>query len=87
MPATIKSFGNQLYLRFETDVNEVGKGFQIEWDGTSTGCGGVLTTSKGSISSPSYPMPYGHNAQCEWIISVNEGLTIDIVFVEVKLEE
>lgn len=62
----MKSFGSQLYIKFTSDSSRGGKGFEIEWDGTSTGCGGHITTTKGSISSPNYPESYTHNAQCEW---------------------
>ena len=30
-------------------------GFEILWDGASTGCGGRLTSPTGSITSPNYP--------------------------------
>lgn len=64
------------------------KGFEIEWDATSTGCGGVLDNSpRGSITSPNYPQPYGESAQCEWRISVNAGSTIQLVFTDLDMEE
>lgn len=45
-----------------------------------------MTETKGAISSPNYPEPYGHNALCEWQISVNEGYTIEIIFTDLDLE-
>lgn len=52
----IKSFSNQLYLRFKTDSSNERKGFEIEYDTTTTGCGGAFTnTLRGSITSPNYP--------------------------------
>lgn len=86
VPSPIKSFGNQLYFKFSSDSSRGGKGFEIEWDGTATGCGGAITSMKGSISSPSYPNSYAHNAQCEWRISVNEGSTIEIIFTDLDME-
>ena len=86
MPDTIKSFSNQLYLKFYSDSSRNGKGFEIEWDGTATGCGGILTSPRGSITSPGYPKAYGNNAQCEWRISVNEGSSIEIIFTDLDLE-
>lgn len=86
IPAGIKSFGNQLYFKFTSDSSRAGKGFEIEWDGTSTGCGGLITSTKGSISSPNYPNSYAHNAQCEWRISVNEGSAIEIIFTDLDME-
>lgn len=87
MPAPVKSFGNQLFFKFYSDSSRGGKGFEIQWDGTSTGCGGLITSTKGSISSPNYPKPYSHNAQCEWRISVNEGSSIEIIFTDLDMEQ
>lgn len=86
LPAGIRSFSNQLYFKFYSDSSRGGRGFEIEWDGTSTGCGGQITSTKGSISSPNYPKSYAHNAQCEWRISVNEGSVIEIIFTDLDLE-
>jgi cubilin len=87
VPAPIKSFGNELYLKFKSDTMNSGKGFEIEWDGISTGCGGVLTSTKGSITSPNYPISYAHNAHCEWRISVSKGSSISILIAEIEMEE
>lgn len=52
----IKSFSNQMYIRFKTDSTTPDKGFEIEYDSTSTGCGGVFSNvQRGSITSPNYP--------------------------------
>lgn len=86
VPAPFKSFSNHLYFKFTSDASRAGKGFLIEWDGTTTGCGGQITQPKASISSPNYPTSYAHNAQCEWRISVNEGSAIHIVFTDLDME-
>lgn len=86
MPAPIKSFGNQMYFKFTSDSSRAGQGFEIEWNGASTGCGGQITSTKGSISSPNYPTSYAHNAQCEWKISVNYGSSIEIIFTDLDME-
>lgn len=80
------SHGNQLFFKFYSDSSRGGKGFEIEWDGTSTGCGGSITSTKGSISSPNHPKSYSHNAQCEWRISVSEGSVIEIIFTDLDME-
>lgn len=49
IPPPIHSFGNQLYLKFTSDSSRNGKGFELVWDGTLTGCGGVITSSKGKF--------------------------------------
>lgn len=86
IPGPFRSFSNQLYIKFFCDSSLNFKGFEMEWDGTSTGCGGVITSTKGSITSPNYPSPYAHNAQCNWRISVNEGSTIEIIIADLDLE-
>ncbi|XP_046392545.1 cubilin-like [Ischnura elegans] len=83
----ITSMGNQLYIRFVSDSSVNSKGFKITWDGTSTGCGGTLTSATGSIQSPNYPHSYGRNAECTWKISVSKGSKISIAFVDLDLEE
>lgn len=80
------SFSNKLYLKFYSDASRNYEGFEIRWDGTSTGCGGVLTSSRGSIISPNYPESYGNNAQCAWRITVSAGSAIHIVFIDIDME-
>ena len=86
MPDPIKSFSNKLYIKFYSDITSNFKGFEIEWDGTATGCGGMLTSPRGTITSPGYPKAYGKMAQCEWRISVNEGSSIEIILSDLNLE-
>ncbi|XP_053675116.1 cubilin homolog [Anopheles nili] len=80
------SFSHQLYLRFYSDSSRNYQGFMIEWDAATTGCGGVLTSPRGSIISPNYPLPYGHNAVCEWRISLSQGSAVHIVFTDLDME-
>ncbi|XP_069688891.1 cubilin [Periplaneta americana] len=86
IPRSIPSLSNQIYLRFKTDSSGMYRGFRITWDGTTTGCGGTLTASSGSIISPNYPQPYGHNGECFWRISISKGSVIQLVFVDLELE-
>ena len=34
------------------------QGFELSWDGSSTGCGGSLTAPDGDIISPNYPQVF-----------------------------
>jgi cubilin len=86
LPPPFKSLSNQLYFHFYSDSSRTGKGFELEFEATTYGCGGLLTQSKGAITSPNYPESYSHNAQCEWRISVNEGSSIEIIFSDLDLE-
>ncbi|XP_026748193.2 cubilin [Galleria mellonella] len=80
------STGNSLYLHFHSDFYMGGAGFKIEWDGTLQGCGGTLTSSSGSISSPNYPEVYNENAECFYKIITSHGSRIRINFKELDLE-
>ncbi|KAF5295928.1 hypothetical protein FQR65_LT10359 [Abscondita terminalis] len=86
IPKEIPSHANQLHLTFHTDPSHEDKGFKIIWESTSTGCGGTLTSPKGSIISPFYPEPYIEDTDCNWKISVSAGSIIQIVFVDLELE-
>lgn len=49
-------------------------------------CGGELTATYGSISSPGYPGNYPVNRDCFWTISTNPGLLITFAFGTLSLE-
>ncbi|XP_059613843.1 cubilin homolog [Phlebotomus argentipes] len=85
-PSTIRSFSNQVYVKFVSDSSRPESGFELEWDGTITGCGGTLTAPRGSIVSPNYPEPYAENAQCIWKITVSAGSVVQIIFSDLDLE-
>ncbi len=87
VPSRVTSFSNQLYLHFRSDNSVSARGFEAFWDGTATGCGGVITSATGSLASPNYPMPYHHNADCQWEIRISAGSKIQFVFIDVDLEQ
>jgi len=47
-------------------------------------CGGLLTNSSGSFSSPWYPKKYPTNVVCAWDIQVDTGAHIRLTFEVVK---
>lgn len=49
-------------------------------------CGGALTNASGVITSPGYPGPYQHNAQCVWTITVPASSSIALTFTVMDLE-
>ena len=75
-----------MYIKFVTDFSVAQNGFRILYDSTATGCGADLTTPTGSFTSPNYPQPYGHNAECIWTITAARGSTIQLMFVEIDIE-
>ncbi|XP_077993791.1 cubilin-like [Glandiceps talaboti] len=85
-PSVFASHGNRLYIKFKVDSSVGGRGFRIDYDATSTGCGAELSGASGSFTSPNYPMPYGHNAECAYMIRVAAGSIITLYFAEFDLE-
>lgn len=85
-PSNLKSFSNVLFIRFVSDFSHSESGFEIEWESTATGCGGILTTHEGSISSPNYPMPYHNGAYCTYRIDTSQGSNLEIVFDDLDFE-
>ncbi|XP_068628109.1 cubilin-like [Battus philenor] len=82
----IISTANKMYLHFHSDFYLQGRGFEIKWDGSITGCGGTLTSVSGTISSPNYPDNYNENAECFYKIITSGGSRIQISFTELDLE-
>lgn len=88
IPKLIRSYTNQLHIEFKTDSSRNFKGFDIEWDSTTSGCGGNINNiARGSIHSPNYPEPYGVNSQCDWRITVSKGSLVQLLFSDLELEE
>uniref|UniRef100_A0A8C4TF09 CUB domain-containing protein n=1 Tax=Erpetoichthys calabaricus TaxID=27687 RepID=A0A8C4TF09_ERPCA len=49
-------------------------------------CGGTLTTSSGSFTSPNYPLPYHPNSECYWILQASGGSQEELRFEVFHLE-
>ncbi|KAI1280397.1 Cubilin [Halotydeus destructor] len=86
-PPVIISHSNKLWLSFRSDSSMPYPGFELFYDGTSSGCGGTLTSPTGSIVSPNYPLPYGRNAECDWQIKVSSGSTIVLHITDIDIEQ
>ncbi|XP_013116992.2 cubilin homolog [Stomoxys calcitrans] len=84
IPSRITSFGNSLYLKFTSDSSVQAKGFHLTWQQTQTGCGGKLTSYKGSIHTPhtndmvSNENPEASIIVCDWLINVAQGSSIQV---------
>ncbi|XP_032366699.1 cubilin [Etheostoma spectabile] len=85
-PPVLVSHSNRLWVRFRSDSVITYRGFTAHWDGTQTGCGGMLTTASGGFSSPNYPLPYHPNAECHWTIRTNQGSQLLLSFSDFHLE-
>ncbi|XP_061178089.1 cubilin-like [Saccostrea echinata] len=73
----ILSTTNDMSVRFQTDTSVNRTGFTIKY---RQACGGRMVMSQGVIASPSYPSPYPGNQNCEWVVQVTTGRTIQVVF-------
>lgn len=82
----VLSLSNVINIRFYSDFYLTGNGFKIEWDGSLIGCGGTLTSSTGSLSSPNYPETYHENSECSYKIVTSLGSRIRIAFTDLDLE-
>ena len=79
---------NEFKIRFKSNDIESGLGFQIEYnalDDIST-CGGNYTNASGLLTSPSYPNPYAHNADCLYIISLPDITHVNISVINMDVE-
>ncbi|XP_045117385.1 cubilin-like [Portunus trituberculatus] len=82
----IYSHSHQLYIKFTADYSVTYRGFKLQWDSTTLGCGGLLTGVTGGIISPGYPQPYSHLSDCYWTIRVSQGSFIQLHFTDMDLE-
>ncbi|XP_017064010.1 cubilin homolog [Drosophila eugracilis] len=86
IPTRIPSFSNEMRLHFHSDAAINGRGFRLRWRVFAIGCGGILRSNTGAISSPRYPMTYPHMAYCEWRINVHPGSGILLIIEDMELE-
>lgn len=82
----ITSLANSVHIRFHSDYYLTGNGFRLEWDGSVIGCGGTLSSSSGSISTPNYPDSYNENTECFYKIVTSLGSRIRLSFTDLELE-
>ncbi|XP_037612385.1 cubilin [Sebastes umbrosus] len=85
-PPVLVSHSNRLWIRFRSDFSVTRRGFTAHWDGSQTGCGGMLTSPSGAFSSPNYPLPYHPNAECYWNIRTSQSSQLVLSFSNFHLE-
>ncbi|NWR74432.1 CUBN protein, partial [Centropus unirufus] len=85
-PAELFSSHNSLYFWFYSNHAITAEGFTVRWESRDPECGGELTGTYGSISSPGYPGKYPVNRDCFWTISTSPGLIITFAFGTLNLE-
>ncbi|XP_057337332.1 cubilin-like isoform X2 [Microplitis mediator] len=85
IPSKLTSTENQISIIFITDEYYTYGGFRLEW--IIHGCGGHLTKPEGEFTSPGFPSYYPLNIECEWLIEVEYGSSVEIFFAEVNTEK
>ena len=75
------------YSRFNFDKENTGNGFQMEYNAVPffTACGGNFSNSSGIITSPSYPNPYPHMADCDFLVSQPNGTYVNISVADLDI--
>ncbi|XP_030569623.1 cubilin homolog [Drosophila novamexicana] len=76
IPPRLPSYGNVLYVHFESDYGVEEAGFHLIWEAAATGCGGKLSSSMGAIHSPHNVAGNSGAVACDWQISVAQGSTV-----------
>ena len=86
-------------LRFVSNFPDSGMGFQLEYEASDIApvvtyrvgevgqCGGMFTFPFGTITSPSYPNFYAHNADCLYTISQPPDHIILLNFISLNLHK
>ncbi|XP_036131390.1 cubilin [Molossus molossus] len=85
-PQELRSSDNALYFHFHSEHLKNDRGFTIIWATQQPECGGVLTGTYGSITSPGYPGNYPPGRDCVWRVITSPGLVITFTFGTLSLE-
>jgi cubilin len=72
-------------VRFRSDGSHADTGFLVTW-AQEAGCGGLVTSPRGQLTSPLHPERYDHNLLCEWIIRLPPEDRVSISFDQFELE-
>ncbi|KAM3593822.1 uncharacterized protein V6R79_022582 [Siganus canaliculatus] len=75
--SSFHSTGDSMFIHFSSDSSISGRGFNASY---SKGCGGLLHTNRGVLSSPYYPQNYRPNLDCSWHVMVTPGFKISVTF-------
>lgn len=82
-PPLVMSNSGEFWVRFKSNASDPQVGFYSVY---FPGCGGHLYGSTGEIKSPNFPKEYFHNSKCIWTITVQEGKSLRLNFVQFSVE-
>ncbi|PFX15614.1 Tolloid-like protein 2 [Stylophora pistillata] len=83
LPPPVSSNSGKLWTRYKSNSSDPQVGFYAVY---FPGCGEQLQGSSGDVKSPNFPREYFHNSKCIWTISVPEGKSVKLLFVDFKVE-
>lgn len=70
LPQSILTSSEVLIRFVTTSGNNIFRGFKISFTSSAEKCGGEVTSERGFISSPGYPIGRPYRQYCEWRITV-----------------
>ncbi|XP_047455679.1 cubilin [Mugil cephalus] len=79
-PGTIQSGSNKLAVVFLADLSVSKGGFIASWSADSSGCGGIIHSDAGTITSPDYPQNFPANVECSWQVIAHEGKHLELIY-------
>ncbi|XP_004605400.2 cubilin [Sorex araneus] len=87
LPNPVFSQDHELSLRFRSDGALSGRGYEITWTSSPSGCGGTLYGDSGSVASPGYPGSYPNHTHCEWTVVAPSGRPVTVSFDFVSIDD
>ena len=87
-PPPLTTSGPFALIYFHSDQLSTDNGFHITYAAVQgiPGCGGLLTSPTGALSSPNHPDTYDNNLNCEWVIRATPDERIRLTFTALALE-
>jgi cubilin len=87
-PTVFTSDGHQLFIKFESDESNSGRGFNLTYKRVLSDCGGKFSASAGMISTPNYPTTnYENKKTCEWNLVTDLSHTLTFQLTDFDLEQ
>lgn len=87
-PVVYTSDSHQIFVKFESDESNNGRGFTMSYKRVLSGCGGLFKSSEGLISTPNYPKTnYENKKVCEWSLETDLSHTLSFQLTDFDLEQ
>lgn len=87
IPTVVTSDGNKMFIKFNSDDSNSGKGFNLTYKSVISNCGGLFSGSNGIIQTPNYPSQnYENKKNCEWNIKSDPSHSLTFQFTDFDLE-